>query len=173
MPDENAPLTQIRFTTELCEFHQVHGTDLKKKQKEFAESLRNHFLGKVPVGSNMPPIGVGATDSVVPDVGTVVTGDILVFLGAEGDIIDQVCNAYHDPKFPNSYWERMTEESERKRREERAAREERANSYVGARLAAMRNPQPAAPVVDSSQPGVPQEDEEWRRRLAEDPESLL
>lgn len=164
------PLTNIRFSAELCGLHEMTEIDVKERQQKFADSLRAYFSGRVPVGSNMPFIGLDCTNSRTPDVGTVVVGDILVFLAADDDVITQACTAYHDPKFPVVFWERMTEESEKARAEKKADRNARAEEYVSAAMERLekkpsekKEPTPSSTEADARRAWL----------LKNDPEALL
>lgn len=164
------PLTNIRFSAELCGLHKMDEVDVKERQQKFADSLRTYFVGRVPVGSNMPFIGLDYAESRTPEVGTVVVGDVLVFLAAEDAVIDQACTAYHDPKFPVVFWERMTEESEKARAEKKAERDARAQEYVSAAMGrleknrgAEKEPTPSSTEADSRRAWL----------LENDPEALL
>jgi len=164
------PLTNIRFSAELCGLHEMTEIDVKSQQQKFADSLRAYFSGRVPVGSNMPFIGLDCVNSRTPDVGTVVVGDVLVFLAAEDEVIDQACNAYHDPKFPVVFWDRMTEENEKARAEKKAERDARAQEYVSAAMARLEKKQ------SEKKTPTPSSTEADARRawlLENDPEALL
>jgi len=164
------PLTNIRFSAELCGLHEMTEIDVKERQQKFADSLRAYFSGRVPVGSNMPFIGLDCTNSRTPEVGTVVVGDVLVFLAAEDEVITQACNAYHDPKFPVVFWERMTEENEKARAEKKAERNASAEEYVSA---AMKRLEKNRGAKKEPTPSGTEDDPKRAQLLEENPEALL
>lgn len=126
---EKRVISRVRFTSELCGYGEIGDYNIKDLQDELARDLEKFFKGKVPVGNKFPRIGLLIRDSRDPKVGTACTGDILVYLGVEGEDLERICNqALEDPEFkkkhPITWWEQITEESERRRQEELAARKE-------------------------------------------------
>lgn len=122
-------ITRIRFSAELCGYHELKDIDFAARQKAFGDALLGFFKGRVPVGTTAPHIGVNARNSRDEKVGTAVVGDVLIFLGVEGEDAERACNAaVNDPAlrkdFPIFWWEIITEESEKARQAEKARRKE-------------------------------------------------
>lgn len=128
-------ITKVRFTTELCGYFDLGHIDVKALQEEFADRLKNFFVGRVRVGDKFPKIGVNVQDSRDEVLGTAIVGDILVYLGIEpGEDLERVCDQFvtHEKELfktqgknpPITWWEVITEDTEKARAEEKAARKE-------------------------------------------------
>lgn len=132
---EKRVINRVRFTTELCGYGDIGHVDIKQLQSDLADSLEKFFKGRVPVGNKFPRVGVLIRDSRDPKVGTACTGDILVYLGVEGEDLERVCNeCIEDPEFkkrhPITWWELVTDDTEKARAEEKARRKEYSKGLV-------------------------------------------
>ena len=122
-------ISRVRFTSELCGYGEIGDHDVKQLQSDLANSLEKFFRGRVLLGNKFPRVGVQVQDSKDPVVGTACVGSIMVYLGVEGEDMERVCNeCLVDPTFkknhPITWWELVTEESEKRRAEEKARRKE-------------------------------------------------
>lgn len=130
-PEAAAPrpteITRIRFTSELGSYGDIQHLDLPKLQGTFRDSLMAYFKGRVPVGTKMPFIGIQVQSSRDKVVGTCIAGSVLVYLGVNGEDAERACNGYMEQDsrkkdHPYTWWEIITEETEKKHAEEKAER---------------------------------------------------
>lgn len=121
----------VRYTTELCGYHEVADYDVKGLQKEFADTLTAHFKGRVPFGDKTPFVGVNVQDSADPARGTAIVCSVLTYFGVHGEDLERAAATYANPKFPLTTWEIVNEESEKRRADEKAARKEYSKKLVG------------------------------------------
>lgn len=126
---EKRVISRVRFSTELFGYGDIAQYDIKHEHEQFGKDLQEFFKGKVPVGKTAPRIGLIIRDSKDPVTGTAVVGDTLVYLGIEGEDLERLCNqCVEDPAFkakhPITWWELITEETEKRRAEEKARRKE-------------------------------------------------
>lgn len=122
----------VRFTTELCGFHQLGEVDVKLAQEQFGKSLVNYFTGRVPFGKEIRYTGLDNVPSKDEELGSAIVGSVTVYIGLpEGEDLDRVCNGYADKKYPYTEWEMHTAQSEAKRAEIRAERREYGKKLIG------------------------------------------
>lgn len=126
---EKRVISRVRFTSELCGYGDIGHVDIKQLQGDLASDLEKFFKGRVPVGNKFPRVGVLVRDSRDPQVGTACTGDIMVYLGVEGEDLERACNqCLEDPEFkkrhPITWWEMVTDETQKARDDEKARRKE-------------------------------------------------
>lgn len=120
-------VTPVRFTTELDGYGNIAHADSPQLQAAFARSLMTYFKGRVPVGKQMPHIGLRIQDSLDKTVGTAIAGSVCVYLGASGDEVTRLCDGYlaeesTKAKYPYTSWEIINEESEKRHAAEKAER---------------------------------------------------
>lgn len=158
-------ITRVRFSAELCGYHELKNGNLPELQKAFGDSLLNFFKGRVPVGNKTPFIGINARNSRDKELGTAVVGDILVFLGVEGEDVERACNAYladeqTKKKYPQVWWEVITEETERRRAEEKQRRKEYSAKLMAEKGQSVTDPKKRQRPVAAASPAlsVPEDD---------------
>lgn len=148
-------ITRVRFRSELCGYHELKDIDFAARQKEFGDSLLSFFKGRVPVGTVAPHIGVDVFNSRDPKLGTAVVGDVLIFLGVDGEDAERACNsALNDQdlrkKFPIFWWEVITEDTEKARRDERARRKEYSAKLLAEKGHVLSSEKKKSPLVPGS-----------------------
>ena len=124
-------ISMVRYTTELCGYHEVADVDVKELQKEFADTLVPHFKGRVPFGNKTPFVGVNVQDSADPERGTAIVASVLTYFGVHGEDLERVAATYANKKFPLTTWEIVNEESEKRRAIEKAERKEYSKKLMG------------------------------------------
>lgn len=121
----------VRYTTELCGYHEVANVDVKELQKEFADTLTAHFKGRVPFGNKTPFVGVNVQDSADAERGTAIVASVLTYFGVHGEDLERAAATYSHRKFPLTTWEIVNEESEKRREKEKAERKEYSKKLMG------------------------------------------
>ncbi|TXH10133.1 MAG: hypothetical protein E6R04_06215 [Spirochaetes bacterium] len=162
-------ISAVRFTTELCGYHQLKDVNVKELQEAFATSIEKFYLGRVPFGDKKFMVGVQVNDSKDPVLGTAVCGSVQVYLGVEGEDLDRACRGFiTDPetvkRYPHTTWEPVNDETLTKRAEEKKRRQEYSRTLVAdaeekAKSAPRRAPVPVA-TPSSSIPTAKPTDEE-------------
>jgi hypothetical protein len=144
-------ISAVRFTTELCGYHQLKDVNVKELQEAFAQAIENFYRGRVPFGDKKFMVGVQVRDSKDPVIGTAVNGSVQVYLGVEGEDLDRACRGFiTDPetvkRYPYTTWEPVNDETLSKRAEEKKRRQEYSRTLVAVAEEKSKNPPARAPL---------------------------